>query len=55
LPGSAGKAKVEFTEKFPESGFRAFYLDLIYRDPNGGEYTESTRMFVADKDELKLH
>ena len=55
LPGSAGKKKVEFTEKFPESGFRAFYLDLIYRDPNGGEYTESTRMFVADKDELKLH
>ena len=55
LPGSAGQKKVRFTEKFPSSGFRAFYLDLIYKHPNGGEYTESTRMFVADKDELKLH
>jgi PhoPQ-activated pathogenicity-related protein len=55
LQGSAGQKKISFTEKFPRSGFRAFYLDLIYKDPNGGEYTESTRMFVADKNELKLH
>jgi hypothetical protein len=55
LQGSAGKNKITFTEKFPKSGFRAFYLDLIYKNPNGGEYTESTRMFVADKNELKLH
>jgi len=53
--GGAGKSKIVFTEKFPASGFRAFYPDLKYKDPNGGEYTESTRMFVADKDELKLH
>jgi PhoPQ-activated pathogenicity-related protein len=51
----AGRSNIVFTEKFPDSGFRAFYLDLKYKDPNGGEYTESTRMFVADKDELKLH
>ncbi|MBN9380662.1 MAG: hypothetical protein J0H74_07860 [Chitinophagaceae bacterium] len=51
----AGKSTIVFTEKFPTAGFRAFYLDLKYKDPNGGEYTESTRMFVADKDELKLH
>lgn len=53
--GGAGRSKIVFTEKFPGSGFRAFYLDLKYKDANGGEYTESTRMFVADKDELKLH
>jgi PhoPQ-activated pathogenicity-related protein len=53
--GDAGKSKVVFVEKLPESGFKAFYLDLKYKDANGGEYTESTRMFVADKDELKLH
>jgi PhoPQ-activated pathogenicity-related protein len=53
--GGAGKSKIQFTEPFPKSGFRAFYLDLKYKDPNGGEYLESTRMFVADKDELKLH
>lgn len=37
---------------FPESGFRAFYLDLLYSDPNGGEYTKSTRMFVTDENKL---
>ncbi|MCK5134683.1 MAG: PhoPQ-activated pathogenicity-like protein PqaA type [Bacteroidales bacterium] len=39
---------VEVQVEFPESGFRAFYLDLTYSDPNGGEYTKSTRMFVTD-------
>lgn len=53
--GGAHKSKIKFTKSFPQSGFRAFYLDLKYQDPNGGEYTESTRMFVADKNELKLH
>ena len=33
---------------FPESGYRAFYLDLIYPDPNRGEYTKSTMMFVTN-------
>ena len=39
---------IEVQVKFPESGFRAFYLDLKYNDPNGGEYTKSTRMFVTN-------
>jgi PhoPQ-activated pathogenicity-related protein len=39
-------------QPFPVSGYRAFYLDLRYKDPNGGEYTESTRMYVADNDEV---
>ncbi len=39
---------VKVLVNFPESGYRAFYLDLIYSDPNGGEYTKSTRMFVAN-------
>lgn len=42
------KSKVAATQKFPESGFRAFYLNLKYKDPNGGEYTESTRVFMTD-------
>ncbi|HTF19963.1 MAG TPA: PhoPQ-activated protein PqaA family protein [Chryseolinea sp.] len=37
---------------YPASGYRAFYVDLKYKDPNGGEYTESTRMFLADTDEV---
>ncbi len=37
---------------FPTTGYRAFYLDLKYKNPNGGEYTQSTRMYVADNDEV---
>lgn len=55
LAGSAGKGKVEFTEKMPSSGFRAFYLDCQYKDGKGGLFTESTRMFVMDRNQLKLH
>ncbi|HTE31097.1 MAG TPA: PhoPQ-activated protein PqaA family protein [Chryseolinea sp.] len=43
---------VSSMQPFPPSGYRAFYLDLKYKDPNGGEYTESTRMYVADNDEV---
>jgi PhoPQ-activated pathogenicity-related protein len=39
-------------QAYPTKGYRAFYLDLKYKDPNGGEYTESTRMYVADNDEV---
>jgi PhoPQ-activated pathogenicity-related protein len=42
------KEKIEVKVTFPESGFLAFYVDLKYSDPNGGEYTKSTRMFVAN-------
>ncbi|SHF22229.1 PhoPQ-activated pathogenicity-related protein [Mariniphaga anaerophila] len=37
---------------YPESGFRAFYIDLLYPDPNGDMYSESTRMFVANDTEV---
>jgi PhoPQ-activated pathogenicity-related protein len=40
------------TQPYPASGYRAFYLDLKYKDINGGEYTKSTRMYVADNDEV---
>jgi PhoPQ-activated pathogenicity-related protein len=42
------------TQPYPASGYRAFYLDLKYKDANGGEFTESTRMYVADNDEVFL-
>ncbi len=45
-------AVVTSTQPYPASGYRAFYLDLKYKDANGGEYTESTRMYVADNDEV---
>ena len=53
--GAKNKSIIKIAASFPDAGFKAFYLDLKYKDPNGGEYTESTRMFVTDKNELKLH
>jgi PhoPQ-activated pathogenicity-related protein len=44
--------KVETTVDYPESGYKAFYMDLKYMDPNGEEYVESTRMFVADSTQV---
>lgn len=46
------KEVITAAQPFPQNGYRAFYLDLKYKDPNGGEYTKSTRMFVADNDEV---
>ena len=37
---------------YPESGFRAFYVDLIYPDHNGELYSVSTRMFVSDRNKI---
>jgi PhoPQ-activated pathogenicity-related protein len=37
---------------YPDSGFRAFYIDLLYPDPNGDIYSKSTRMFVAGPGEV---
>lgn len=48
----AHQSQITATETYPETGFKAFYIDLKYQDPNGGEYTESTRVFVADDDEV---
>lgn len=38
--------------EYPISEFRAFYIDLIYQDPRGEEYSVSTRMYVADKNQV---
>jgi PhoPQ-activated pathogenicity-related protein len=42
------KSTVNVTEEFPASGYRAFYINLKYKDSKGGEYTESTRVFMTD-------
>ena len=54
IESSAWKSIIEFTEKLPAKGYQAFYLNCEYKDPNGGTFTESTRMFVMDKHALKL-
>ncbi|WP_128545133.1 PhoPQ-activated pathogenicity-related family protein [Larkinella soli] len=52
--GIKNQGTVAHTESYPASGYHAFYVDLKYADPNGGTYTESTRMFVTDNDEAFL-
>ena len=43
---------ITLSQPYASNGYRAFYLDLKYKDPNGGEYLKSTRMYVADDDEV---
>lgn len=45
-------ASLEAVVNFPTSGYRAFYVDLEYADANGGTYSKSTRMYVADQEEV---
>jgi len=45
-------SRINATVSFPETGFRAFYIDLKYTDLYGRDYTKSTQMFVVDNDEL---
>jgi len=42
------KNYIETEVDIPDSGYRAFYLDLKYSDTMGEAYTISTRMFVSD-------
>jgi len=46
------KGKVVEKILFPENGFKAFYIDFEYEDPNGGTYTKSTRVYLTDDDEV---
>lgn len=46
--GIRNTSTVEALEAFPATGYRSFYLNLLYKDANGGEYTESTRVFTTD-------
>ena len=48
------KSKITVEIKIPDSGFRAFYIDLKYKAPDGDDYTQSTRMFVTDNHKLLL-
>lgn len=45
---AAGLPVVKAEVELPSTGFKAFYLELKYKSPFGDDYTECTRMFVAD-------
>jgi PhoPQ-activated pathogenicity-related protein len=44
----ADKTEILVRVKKPATGYKAFYVDLQYKAPFSGDYTQSTRMFVAD-------
>lgn len=46
--GIKNTSNVIAIEDLPTSGYRAFYVNLKYKDATGGEYTESTRVFMTD-------
>ena len=54
---SLGKANVaEFSQEidYPETGFKAFYIDLKYKAPVKGSFTQSTRMFLTNSEKVLL-
>lgn len=51
---AANKAEIKVEIKTPESGFKAFYVDLKYKATFGDNYTQSTRMFVSNNKNLLL-
>ena len=44
--------KIIVRVNYPDSGFSAFYIDLLYPNPYGEIYSKSTRVFVTDTDEV---
>lgn len=46
--GKSGIDSFTFETPVPANGYHAFYIDLKYKAPFGGEYTQSTRMFLSD-------
>ena len=51
---SAHKAEITVQVQLPDSGFKAFYVDLKYKSPFGEDFTQSTRMFVMNDKNLLL-
>ena len=46
--GIKNVATVHVSENLPNGNYKAFYIDLKYKNPNGGSYTQSSRVFVLD-------
>lgn len=50
--GIQKQSTVEILKEYPKTGYRSFYVNLKYKDANGNEYTESTRVFTTDEKEV---
>ena len=52
--GKKSETEFDVTLEYPDSGYEAFYIDLKYKAPFGGSYTQSTRIFLADSKKVYL-
>ncbi|SDD84190.1 PhoPQ-activated pathogenicity-related protein [Niabella drilacis] len=50
--GYAPDGTVRVTEALPRSGFYSFYVELKYKNPNGGSYTVCTRAFMTNNKKI---
>ena len=50
--GISGVADVKAAVRLPDDGYKAFYIDLIYNDLNGNQYSQSTRVFVTNNKDV---
>jgi PhoPQ-activated pathogenicity-related protein len=46
--------EIQITIDYPQSGYKAFYIDLKYKALSGDDYTQSTRMFVTTDKKVLL-
>lgn len=46
------KSSFELEESLPATGYRAFYINLVYKNQQGQLLTESTRIFLMDNKKL---
>ncbi|MBN1985049.1 MAG: PhoPQ-activated pathogenicity-like protein PqaA type [Prolixibacteraceae bacterium] len=53
--GKKGEKEFNIQLNNPESGYKAFFVDLKYKAPHGSDYTQSTRVFLMDNKELYLN
>ena len=45
-------SQIKVSKTYPKKGNQAFYVELKYKDPNGGFYSVCTRVFVTDTQKL---
>lgn len=51
--GVSNTSTMELNEPYPKEGYKAFYVDMKYKDSHGGTYTVSTRIFLMDMEGVK--
>lgn len=45
-------SQIKVSKTYPKKGNQAFYIELKYKDPNGGFYSVCTRVFATDTQKL---